>query len=169
MHRRTILCAICIIAVLLGLSGCAEQPSRQETNPTVSNEIWCNPVYMPDDIDQTNVRMLNMPNRQQYSYKSSDGTQRIVIDIRTEDFDEIAVENRQRISIGSNTGVSYVYNGETITYGGIAEAQASGLIKIAVGETVLEWSQAKAFCRVYGTYSIEELMLIAEALEVRLP
>lgn len=169
MYRKTLSFCLCIVFALLSLSGCGQQPGSQETNSALSNESWCTAVYLPGDIDPTHQKMLNLPNRQQFVYRSKDAAKRIAIDIHTGAPDEIAVENRQSIPVGPNAGEAYVYSGEAVTYSGVTQAMASGLIPMAEGETVLEWSQAGAFCRVFGTYPIEELVQFAEALEVRLP
>lgn len=169
MVNKRFFCIMCILAIILCLYGCSNQTSSLEGNSDISNEIWCNPVCLPEDIDLTNMRMLNIPNRQQYVYKSIDGKNRIVIDIHTGDKDTIAIETTQKIDINSKEGTTYCYNGEEFTFSGASTSAASGLVRMIEGETVLEWTQEDAHIRLHGTYSLDELVAIAEALEVRLP
>lgn len=169
MVKKRNLCIMCVLAVIICLQGCSNQTSGSEGNSNISNEIWCNPVYLPEDIDLTNMRMLNIPTRQQYIYKSIDGNNRIVIDIHTGDKDDITVETKQNIEINSKTGIAYCYNGEEFTFSGVSTAAASGLVRMVEGETVLEWTQGDTYLRLHGTYSLDELVAIAEVLEVRLP
>lgn len=169
MVNKRFLCIMCILSMIICLYGCSNPTSGPESESNISNEIWCNPVYLPEDIDQTNMRMLNIPNRQQYVYKSTDGKNRIVIDIHTGDKDIISIETTQKIDINSKTGTTYCYNGEEFTFSGASTSAASGLVRMIEGETVLEWTQEDAYFRLHGTYSLDELVAIAEALEVRLP
>lgn len=165
MIKRSILCVMFILSIFVGFQGC----STQEPQEDISNEIWCTPVYFPENIDPTNMRMLNLPTRQQYVYKSVDGKDRLVIDINISDADSIVVDNKQDIKIRSKTGTAYVYSGEEFTFGGASPSAASGLVHMTEGETVIEWSEENTLYRIHGTYSLDELLKIAEALEVRLP
>lgn len=169
MTKRHITCILCMLSVIICLQGCTNQPHGAKDTSTISNEIWCNPVYLPKDIDQTNMRMLNLPTRQQYVYKSADGQNRIVVDIHTGSEDNVDIETKQSIDIKSKPGITYHYNGEDYSFAGVSTAEAAGLVRMTVGENVLEWTHGDAYCRVHGTYSLDELIAIAEALEVRLP
>ena len=169
MIKRRITYIICILLAIICLQGCTNQPHDTKNTSNISNEIWCNPVYLPKDIDQTNMRMLNLPNRQQYVYKSANGQNRIVVDIHTGNEDNVDIEAKQNIDIKLHPAITYYYNGEEFSFAGVSAAEAAGLVRMTAGENVLEWIQGDAYFRLHGTYSLDELIAIAEALEVRLP
>ena len=168
MSKRILICIACALIILLGLQGCKNDLKKAENSTSISDEVWCNPLYLPEDIDQTRVKMLNIPGYQQYVYQSSDATNRVVIDIQTEKNILVEAENKSEIDIGPNKGVYYVYNGETINYIDLTEAITSRLTKIALGEIVFEWEQTDGFCRVFGTYPLDEMEKIVENLEVNI-
>ena len=83
MSKRILICIACALMILLGLQGCKNDLKKAENNTSISDEVWCNPLYLPEDIDQTRVKMLNIPGYQQYVYQSADAINRIVIDIQS--------------------------------------------------------------------------------------
>lgn len=166
MKKRILICIVCAIMSLLALQGCKNNLEKAEGNTCISDEVWCNPSYLPDDIDQTRVRMLNIPGYQQYVYLSTDSSNRLVIDIQKEKNITVDSADATDIDIGSHEGSCYIYNGESMNYGDLSENITSRLTKIALDEIVIEWDQANVFCRVFGTYPIDEMVKIAKNVEV---
>lgn len=166
MNKRVLICIVCAIMILLTLQGCKNDLKKAEDNTSISDEVWCNPSYLPDDIDQTRVRMLNVPGYQQYVYLSTDGSNRLVFDIQKEKNILVNIADTTDIDIGSHKGSYYIYNGESMNYSDLSEAITSRLTKIALDEIVIEWDQANVFCRVFGTYPMDEMVKIVENVEV---
>lgn len=166
MNRESSYYFVLLIFVIVVLCSCSAKTNGINSEAIVPDGIWAYINEMPYCVNSDNMKMVNISGRQQYCYRSDDGSERIVLEIQLQNNDEMDISEKESVKIGKLSGVSYIYNEEPIEYTELNEEMVSGILHMESGECVIEWTQADTFCRVYGTLSKDEMLEIAESVEV---
>jgi len=166
MNRKSLYYIAPLIFVIVLLCSCTAKTNDINSEAIASDGIWAYVSKIPCCVNSDNMKMVNISGRQQYCYGSDDGSERIVLEIQLQNNDEMVISEKESVKIGKLSGVSYIYNGEPIEYTALNAEMVSGIIHMEYGECVIEWTQAAAFCRLYGTLSRDEMLEIAASVEV---
>jgi hypothetical protein len=180
--RKRMLCMSLAVLLLLQLTACGKTETQAASNgtaQTVSTEEADTEAISTGVEDLENVNMVfgwlpedmaqsdcNMPGRYQIKYHDASGTQRFVLELQAENGDVIAVSDTEDVQIGALSGKAYTYQGEDIAYTTLTSAMVSGMFRMEAGDQVLEWEQSGYFLRLFGTFSQEDLLKIAENIKV---
>lgn len=166
MNRKSLYYIAPLIFVIVLLCSCTAKTSDTNSESIVSDGSWAYISEIPCCFNSDTMKMVNISGRQQYCYRSDDGSERIVLEIQLQNNDEMDISEKESVKIGKLSGVSYIYNGEPIEYTALNAEMASGILHMESGECVIEWTQADTFCRLYGTLSRDEMLEIAASVEV---
>ncbi len=138
-----LLVVICIGGVIvigqgekIGLSTLQDSDQNDEMDISI---LQADIGTLPDSISRESVKMINAPWKQQYCYIGikEDGTERVVLELSL-----ISSDNEEE------------YRDESAFY------------ESASDEAIYEWTQDGVACRVFGTFTEEELKNIAESVKV---
>jgi hypothetical protein len=168
MNQKCLSCIALLIFVIALLCSCTAKNNDIDSEAIKSDEIWACINEIPSCFNSDTMKMVNISGRQQYCYISDDGSERIVLEIQLQNNDEMDISEKESVKIGKLSGISYIYDGEPIEYTALNSQMVSGILHMESGECVIEWTQAGAFCRLYGTFSRDEMLEIAASVEVSL-
>ena len=160
MNRKLLVLFMAIIALL---SACNLQNKSSNSLEEVSVSEMHN---LPIGVNLRSLGLCNTPTRRQYYYFSYDGTKRLVLELQRENADDVDIQSKTSVFVGKNEGVAYLYSGEKVVYGGLSDTMIAGIQKMNAGDYVIEWSQNGYFLRIFGAYTYDELLRIAEGIEV---
>lgn len=118
------LVAVVSISVMNG-----EKVNSKDVNVSSQTALCANIMELPGTLSEEDVQVITLPEHQQYSYRKNDGTERLTLDVMTEEHD-----CSTQIIVGDNF---------------ICEPEKD--------DSVWEWMQNGMKCRLFGTFTEEEL------------